>query len=91
MCAVQTLSSMACCVLLLKTRFSKFKAKPQTFGCFEGCTAADRYVLAVLPTGYGKNLTDLRAVAAKHVGNRNVSIFVLNITMKTGMFTLFTG
>ena len=82
---------MACCVLLLKTRFSKFKAKPQTFGCFEGCTAADRYVLAVLPTGYGKNLTDLRAVAAKHVGNRNVSIFVLNITMKTGMFTLFTG
>ena len=53
MCAVQTLSSIPCCVLLLKTRFSKFKAKPQTFGCFEGCSAAGRHVLAVLPTGYG--------------------------------------
>ena len=74
MWAVQTLSSIPCCVLLLKTRFSKFKAKPQTFGCFEGCSAAGRYVLAVLPTGYGKNLTDLRAVAAKHFGNRNVSV-----------------
>ena len=73
-CAVQTLSSIPCCVLLLKTRFSKFKAKLQTFGCFEGCSAAGRYVLAVLPTGYGKNLTDLRAVAAKHFGNRNVSV-----------------
>ena len=71
---MQTLSSIPCCVLLLKTRFSKFKAKPQTFGCFEGCSAAGRYVLAVLPTGYGKNLTDLRAVAAKHFGNRNVSV-----------------
>ena len=74
MCAVQTLSSIPCCVLLLKTRFSKFKAKPQTFGCFEGCSAAGRYVLAVLPTGYGKNLTDLWAVAAKHFRNRKVSV-----------------
>ena len=31
--------------------------------------------MVVLPTGYGKNWTDLRAVAAKHVGNRNVSVF----------------
>ena len=30
--------------------------------------------MAVLPTGYGKNWTDLRAVAAKHVGNRDVSV-----------------
>ena len=74
MCAVQTLNSIPCCVLLLKTRFSKFKAKPQTSGCFEGCSATGRHVLAVLPTGYGKNLTDLRAVAAKHFGNRNVSV-----------------
>ena len=73
MCAVQTLSSIPCCVLLLKTWFSKFKAKPQTFGC----SAAGRSVLllAVLPTGYGKNLTDQRAVAAKQFGNRNVSVF----------------
>ena len=75
MCAVQTLSSIPCCVLILKTRISKFKAKPQTFGCFGGFSAAGRHVLAVLPTGYGKTLTDLRAVAAKHFGNRNVSVF----------------
>ena len=31
--------------------------------------------MAVPPTGYEKKLTDLRAVAAKHVGNRNVSVF----------------
>ena len=51
------------------------KLKTQALRCFEGCSAAGQHVLAVLPTGYGKNLTDLRAVAAKHVGNRNVSVF----------------
>ena len=51
------------------------KPKTQALICFEGCSAAGQQVLAVLPTGYGKNWTDLRAVAAKHVGNRNVSVF----------------
>ena len=51
------------------------KLKTQALICFEGCNAAGQHVLAVLPTGYGKNLTDLRAVAAKHVGNRNISVF----------------
>ena len=51
------------------------KPKTQALICFEGCSAAGQHVLAVLPTGYGKNLTDLREVAAKHVGNRNVSVF----------------
>ena len=51
------------------------KLKIQALICFEGCSAAGQHVLAVLTTGYGKNLTDLRAVAVKHVGNRNVSVF----------------
>ena len=51
------------------------KLKTQALICFEGCSAAGQHVLAVFPTGYGKNWTDLRAVAAKHVGNRNVSVF----------------
>ena len=51
------------------------KPKTQALICFESCNAAGQHVLAVLPTGYGKNWTDLRAVAAKHVGNRNVSVF----------------
>ena len=60
----------------LKKRGSlNLKPKTQAVICFEGCSAAGQHVLAVLPTGYGKYLTDLRAVAAKHVGNRNVSVF----------------
>ena len=50
------------------------KPKTQALIYFEDCSAAGQHVLAVLSTGYGKNLTDLRAVAAKHVGNRNVSV-----------------
>ena len=51
------------------------KPRTQALKCFEGCSAAGQHVLVVLPTGFGKNWTDLRAVAAKHVGNRNVSVF----------------
>ena len=60
----------------LKKRGSlNLKPKTQALICFEGCSAAGQHVLAVLPTGYSKNWTDLRAVAAKHVaGNRNVSV-----------------
>ena len=50
------------------------KPKTQALICFEGCSAAGQHVLAVLLTGYGKSLTDL-GVAAKHVGNRDVSVF----------------
>ena len=35
------------------------KPKTQALICFEGCSAAGQHVLAVLPTGYGKNRTDL--------------------------------
>ena len=41
------------------------KPKTQALICFEGCSAAGQHVLAVLPTGYGKNRTDLQAAAAK--------------------------
>ena len=51
------------------------KPKTQALICFEGCSAAGQHVLVVRLTGYGKNWTDLRAVAAKHVGNRYVSVF----------------
>ena len=60
------------CVLLLKTRFTKFKAlKTQTVRDCKGCIAAGQHVLAVLPTEYGKTLTGLPIqvpVAAKHFG-----------------------
>ena len=55
------------CVLLLKTRFTKFKAKTQTVRDCKGCIVLGRHDLAVLPTGYEKTLTGL-PVAAKHVG-----------------------
>ena len=58
-----------------KRRSLNLKPKTQALTCFEGCSAAGQHVLAVLLTGYGKNWSDLRAVAAKHVGNRNVSVF----------------
>ena len=61
---------------VLKKRGSlNLKPKTQALICFEGCSSAGQHVLTILPTGYGKNLSDLRAVAAKHVGNRNVSVF----------------
>ena len=56
------------CVLLLKTRFTKFKAlKTQAVRDCKGCSTAGRHVLAVLPTEFGKTLTGL-PVAAKHFG-----------------------
>ena len=62
---------------LFKKRGSlNLKPKTQALRCFEGCSAAGQHILAVLPTGYRKRLTDLRAVAAKHVGNRNVSVLI---------------
>ena len=68
MCTVQSSSTTTRCILLLKTRFTKFKAlKPQTVRDCKGCSAAGRHVLAVLQTGYGKTLTGL-PVAAKHFG-----------------------
>ena len=74
--AVPTLSFDTVLRFAFKKRGSlNLKLNPKQFGCFEGCSAAGRHVLAVLPTGYGNNLTDLRAVAAKHFGNRNVSLF----------------
>ena len=51
------------------------KPKTQALICFEGCSAAGQHGLAVLPSGYRKNLTDLQAVAAKYVGNQNISVF----------------
>ena len=63
------------CFAFKKRGSLNLKLKTQALICFEGCNAAGQHVLAVLPTGYGKNLTDLRAVAAKHVGNRNISVF----------------
>ena len=62
------------CFAFKKRSSRNLKLKTQALICFEGRSAAGQHVLAVLPTGYGKNVTDLRAVAAKHVGNRNVSV-----------------
>ena len=63
------------CFAFKKCGSLNLKPKIQALICFEGCSAAGQHVLAVLPTGYGKNLTDLQAVAAIHIGNRNVSVF----------------
>ena len=62
------------CFAFKKRSSLNLKLKTQALICFEGCSVAGQHVLAVLPTGYGKNVTDLRAVAAKHVGNQNVSV-----------------
>ena len=67
-CVYSTVSSTKRCILLLKTWFTKFNAlKTQAVRDCNGCSAAGRDVLAVLPTGYGKTLTGL-PVAAKHFG-----------------------
>ena len=76
--AVQFRHWVGYCVAFCFKKHSSLNLKPKTqaLKCFEGCSAAaGQHVLAVLTTGYGKNWADLRAVAAKHVGNRNVSVF----------------